>query len=147
MAVDHVIGEEHRDLQPTVLDRRVLQGAVFRAGDRVEGPADAAGGDFLEDLRLGHFRADTDQAQLPDLFIDGHLLEQVANEGVLVLQQFRLRVGQGRVTGQADEQAQQTQLIHEFDSRGCNSTHGQYCSAEVGRAAIVVVCWGTLLAD
>jgi len=68
IAVDHVIGEEHRDLQPAA-HRRVLHRTVFRASDGVEGAADVTGGDFLADQLPGHFRADADQAQLADLFL------------------------------------------------------------------------------
>ncbi|MNN53957.1 hypothetical protein D3C81_1687450 [compost metagenome] len=117
MAVDHVVGEEHRDLQPA-LGGGILHRPVFRAGDRVEGTADAPGGDFLADHFTGHFRADADQAQLADLFIQGHLLDQVGDERLFVLQRGGRGVGKGRVTGQADNQTQQTQLVHEFCSQG-----------------------------
>ncbi|MNT52681.1 hypothetical protein D3C72_1897180 [compost metagenome] len=112
MAVDHVVGEEHRDLQAAA-HGRVLHRAVFRAGDRVERTADVACRDFLADHFARHFRADADQAQLADFFIEGHLLHQVADEGFLVLQGCGRRGGQYVMTGQADEQAQQTQLLHE----------------------------------
>ncbi|MDT4883354.1 hypothetical protein FQZ97_1193870 [compost metagenome] len=84
VAVDHVIGEEHRDLQPAA-HGRVLHRTVFIARDGVERATDVAGGDFLANHLPGHFRADADQAQLADLLLDGHLLHQVADEGVLVL--------------------------------------------------------------
>ncbi|MNV78441.1 hypothetical protein D3C71_1719290 [compost metagenome] len=112
MAVDHVVGEEHRDLQPAA-HGRVLHRTVFRTGDRVERTADVAGRDLFANHLPGHFRADADQAQLADFFIEGHLLHQVADEGFLVLQGCGRRGGQYVMTGQADEQAQQTQLLHE----------------------------------
>ncbi|MNH28317.1 hypothetical protein D3C79_884760 [compost metagenome] len=111
MAVDHVVGEEHRDLQAAATCR-VLHRTVFGTGDRVEGTADAAGGDFLADLLAGHFRADADQAQLADFLVQGHLAHEVGDKGLFVLQWLCRGIGKGRLTGQADDEAQQTQLVH-----------------------------------
>ena len=114
MAVDHVIGEEHRDLQPAVLHRRILQRTVLATGDGVERTADVARGDLLEDLRLGHFRADADQAQLADFFLERHLLHQVGNKRLLVLLRLGSGIGKGGMAGQADKQAQQTEFVHDY---------------------------------
>nr|GFD08285.1 hypothetical protein [Tanacetum cinerariifolium] len=57
-------------------DGGVLHGAVIGQQHGVEGAADSACGDFLDDFRLRHFRPDADEAQLTDLLVEGHLLHQ-----------------------------------------------------------------------
>ncbi|MND36890.1 hypothetical protein D3C80_275590 [compost metagenome] len=112
VAVDHVIGEEHRNLQATA-PGCVLHRTVLGAGDRVERTADAPRCDFFANHFARHFRADADQAQLADFLVQGHLAHQVGNKYLFVLQRICRGVGKGRLTGQADEEAQQTQLVHE----------------------------------
>ena len=87
-------------------------GAVVRQHDGVERAADAACGDFLENLRLGHLRTDADQAQLTDLLVEGHLLHQVGDECILGWQRgsgadaVGGAFGPGGLTDQADDETQ-----------------------------------------
>eukprot|EP01022_Parablepharisma_sp_SALTPOND_P020757 TRINITY_DN385_c0_g5_i2.p1 TRINITY_DN385_c0_g5~~TRINITY_DN385_c0_g5_i2.p1 ORF type:complete len:1301 (+),score=540.87 TRINITY_DN385_c0_g5_i2:9683-13585(+) len=108
MAVDDVVGKEHRDLQARA-HRALLQRPVLGTGDRIEGTADAAGRQFLGQLLGRHLGADADEAQLADFFFQGHLAQQVVDEGALVAQQGRigLRIGsRARQRGAAGQRAQ-----------------------------------------
>ena len=111
MAVDNVVREKHRDLQAAA-HGSVLHRAVFVAADGVECAADTARSDFLADHLAGHFRADADQAQLADLFIDAHLFQQLGDEHVFGRQRGRRGLSPRGVTGQADDDAQQTHISH-----------------------------------
>ena len=92
MAVNHVVGKKHRDFQTAALSS-ILHRTVFGAGDRIERAADTACGDFLADQFAGHFRADTDQAQLADLFIDRHLFEQISHKYIFGRERCRRVLG------------------------------------------------------
>jgi hypothetical protein len=106
MAVHHVIGEENGNLQAALLRGGVLERAVVGAGHRVEGAPHAAGGDFLDQLRLRHVLADADEPQLADLLLQGHLADQVGDERVLVAGGGRCGAGQRRRTNQAGRKGQ-----------------------------------------
>ncbi|KPZ34307.1 hypothetical protein AN901_202025 [Pseudomonas syringae pv. theae] len=93
MAVNDIIGKEHRNLQAAVGNSGFLQRTVFRACNGVERAADSSGSNFLENLRLRHFPADTDQTQLADLFVQSHLFHQFADEGILGLKRCIVRGG------------------------------------------------------
>ncbi|MNO86705.1 hypothetical protein D3C76_781140 [compost metagenome] len=107
VAVDHVVGEEQRDLQPA-LHGLVLQQADARTGHGVEHRPGDAGADFLLQHRLRMVGADADQAQLADLLLDGHLLHQVVDEGVPRLAGKRLRRLGGEQRGAGDQQGERT---------------------------------------
>ncbi|MNM77398.1 hypothetical protein D3C81_892500 [compost metagenome] len=107
VAVDHVVGEEQRDLQPA-LHGLVLQHADARAGHGVEHRAGDAGADLFLQYRLGMVGADTDQAQLADLLFEGHALHQAVDEGIPGLpgqRDGRFGGGQGSA-GQRDGEAE-----------------------------------------
>ena len=136
LAMDGVVGEEHRDLQAAA-HGGVLHRPVLGGGTRVEGTADAPGGDFFADLVAGHVRADADQAQLADLFGFGHLADQMIDERLLVLQGRGGWGGKGRLAGKAHGQAQQRQFHHQFHCRGFAVPNG-YVHGRSFQAAIVV---------
>ncbi|MNY00301.1 hypothetical protein D3C86_1327880 [compost metagenome] len=112
MAVHHVIGEENGNLQAALLRGGVLERAVVGPGHRVEGAAHAAGGDFLDQLRLRHVLADADEPQLADLLLQGHLADQVGDERVLVAGGGRSGTGQRRRTNQTGRQGQRRKQSH-----------------------------------
>jgi hypothetical protein len=62
----------------------------------------------------------------------------MADEGVLVLYRCGRRGGQYGMTGQADEQAQQTQLLHECSSQKAQAAVNTRRSAKIWGATIVV---------
>ncbi len=136
LAVDGVVGEEHRNLQAAA-HGGVLHGPVLGGSARVEGTADTACGDFFADLVAWHLRADADQAQLADLFSLGHLADQMLDECLLVLQGRGGGGGKGRLAGKAQGQAQQRQFHHEFRCRGLCRIHGDTRAAEVFRRLLL----------
>lgn len=84
MTVDHIVGEEHRNLQPALHDSRMLQRTVLRLRDGVERAAHAACRDLLDELRLRHLGPDADQAELADLLVERHPADQIGDERLLV---------------------------------------------------------------
>ena len=117
MAVNHVIGEKHRNLQ-SAAHGGVLHGTVFGAADGVERAANSACRDFFADQFARHVGRDADQAQLADFFIDGHLLEQISHKHVFGRECRRWGLRPHRRAGQGDGDAQQTHLSHCFLLRG-----------------------------
>lgn len=102
MPMYQVVGEEDRYLQPAA-QRGILQGAIVLPGDRIEGAADIPCGQFLGMPLPGHVRADADQAQLADLFLQRHLPQQLLDERRLIVQPA---FGQNRTSCEDGEQAE-----------------------------------------
>ncbi len=118
MAVDDVVGEEHRNAQAAA-QRRLLHGPVLRAHHRVEGGADAPGRHLLADALARHVAADADQAQLTDLLFQGHAADQVGDEGGFVIDG-----GGGSQQAGGDQQGsegERAQVSHREGHPGCES--------------------------
>ncbi|GEM_PF-5558924 len=111
MSMHHVVGEEDRDLQPAA-QRGILQGAIVSPGDRIEGAADIACGQFLGQSLPGHVCADADQAQLADFFLQRHALKQPFDEGRFVVQHSGHLPCQSWNCHRNGDQAEQTPLFH-----------------------------------
>ena len=73
VAVDRVVGEEDRDVQPRLLDRDVLEVVDLRRIDEAEDRADALLRVRVGDLPVG------EQLDLLQLLVGGHLAQQVVD--------------------------------------------------------------------
>ncbi|MNL59176.1 hypothetical protein D3C87_1828800 [compost metagenome] len=80
MAVYHVPAEKHRYFQAALLSR-VLHGSVYVTGYRAVGTTDPPGGDLFAYFFGRHLFINSDQPQLADFFLQGHLIYQVADKG------------------------------------------------------------------
>ena len=84
--MNDVIGKEDRNLHPAA-QRRFLHRPVVMPGHRVEGAANVAGRQLIENALARHVPAYADQPQLADLFFQRHLFDQAGDERRLVIQQ------------------------------------------------------------
>ena len=118
MAMDDVVGEEHRDTQATA-QRRLLHRTVFRADHRVEGGADTPCGHLFADALTRHVAANADQTQLADLFLQGHAADQIGDEGRFVIDRRRgsQQVGEDQGRGKSEV----VQVFHRERHPGCES--------------------------
>ena len=73
VAVDRVVGEQDRDVQPRLLDRDVLEVVDLGRVGQAEDAADAGLGVRVGDLAV------REQLQLLQLLVDGHLSQQVVD--------------------------------------------------------------------
>src|SRR3546814_6109047 len=86
VAVNDVIAEDQRDLEPRALDRHALQLARIFGGIGVEDGADPARGDIIliafAHRRAGRFPVAGEEVELPDLLVERHLRDHLGAEAV-----------------------------------------------------------------
>ncbi len=114
MTMHHVIGKEDRDLHPAA-QGCLLHRPVVVAGDGIEGAANMARFQFVEDAFARHVAADADQPQLADFLLQRHLLDKAGNKGRLVIQQRGTRFGGDRLQRKTGHQAEHKQPFHYWE--------------------------------
>src|SRR5690606_13264788 len=82
------------------------------ARHRVEGAANVTCCQLLGQTLFGHVATDADQAQLTDLFLQCHTLEQLLDEGRFIIEHGRLSGSQSRERNRSSDQTEQAQRFH-----------------------------------